>query len=290
MRRAAVPFGVVLFSLAACHPSTSGRDFTLRTACPRDARPDASGRCACEAGDVLVLGACVSPSVADAYCGPSARAGDSGACAYPSCSGDDAVDVEGGCVPLHGLLHGGPRSCPSGAMLVVEERRLVCISGDAACPRGSRLEGPTCAHPPQCPAGSLPTAGSCRPVVLQGGQGGPLVDLGAWAAVVLGVDGGPGSPELCRPLEAHPLAFGLAPGESLPLRLRIAVSAPDDDVTRVSAEVRAASADSAHLLPPAATDLSSRAVASLLEPLRGLGGDATAARVDVEVRCRVTSP
>ena len=54
-------------------------------------------------------------------------------------------------------------------------------------------------------------------------------------------------------------------------------------VTRVSAEVRVTAPGAA--VPPAAAALAERAVASLVEPLRGLGGEATATRVDVEVRC-----
>ncbi|MBV9945673.1 MAG: hypothetical protein JOZ69_02370, partial [Myxococcales bacterium] len=42
-------------------------------ACPQGADRDASGRCACSGGDALLLGACVSQAVADAYCGPAAR-------------------------------------------------------------------------------------------------------------------------------------------------------------------------------------------------------------------------
>jgi hypothetical protein len=120
--------------------------------------------------------------------------------------------------------------------------------------------------------------------------GSSLVDLGAWAALVLGVDAGPGSPELCRPLEARPLVFALVPGAKLAVALRIALTAPDSDVSQVSAEVHASGAGSAVALPPDASTLAERAVDTLLEPLRGLGGETTTARVEVEVRCDVASP
>lgn len=293
MRRAAVvlpvsALSVALLLLGACHappPHVAGSPFA---ACPRDARPDASGRCVCDRGDVPVLGACVPPPVADGYCGPAAHAEASGACVFPVCAGNDAVDVEAGCVPLGGLLHGGPRSCSAGASLAIEERRSVCIPVDAACPRGTRAEGPACAHPPACPPGTLATAGACRPIVLRGEGGARLVDLGAWAAIVLGVDGGAGSADLCRPLQARPLAWELGAGERITPHLRVALSAPGNDVTRVSAEVRVTSPG--HPLPPGAAGLAEQSVGSLLEPLRGLGGETTATRVDVEVRCEVGLP
>lgn len=234
-----------------------------------------------------VLGACVPPPVADAYCGPAARATPSGACVFRVCASTDVVDIDAGCIPSGSLLHGGPRSCAAGASLAVEDSRSVCVPADAACPRGAHADGAACAYPPTCPPGTLPVpGGSCRPIVLRGGGGSSrLVDLGAWALLALGVDGGRGSADLCRPFQSHPVALELGPAEELPLRLRIALSAPGNDVTRISAEVQASTPGAAHPLPPAASALAETAVATLLEPLRGLGGETTATRVDVEVRC-----
>jgi hypothetical protein len=295
MRRAAVRLlapglSAALLSTAACTtppPRVAGAPLLV---CPRDARPDASGRCACDPGDLPVLGACVPPPVADGYCGAPARATATGACVFPVCTGSDAVDVDAGCIPLGGLFHGGPRSCGLAASLVIEDRRSVCIPADAACPRGTHADGIACVHRPACPPGTLPIAGACHPVVLRGEGGARLVDLAAWATLVLGVDGGPGSADLCRPLQARPLAWELGPTDRLPLRLRIALSAPGNDVTRVTADVRATSPGAGHALPPGGAALAERAVASLLEPLRGLGGETTATRVEVEVRCDVGMP
>ncbi|HEY5242456.1 MAG TPA: hypothetical protein VIJ22_13345 [Polyangiaceae bacterium] len=300
MRRAAVglaellavtALGVALLSTGGCHPPSPAprgpaAAASPLAACPRDARPDASGRCVCDPGDVPVLGACVPPPVADAYCGPASRATASGACVFPTCAADEAVDVGAGCVPLGTLLHGGPRSCGEAATLAIEGRRSVCIPADAACPRGTHAAGAACVHLPQCPPGTLTeTGGTCRPVVLRGAGGSRLVDLGAWAALVLGADGGPASADLCRPLQARPATLEVGPADRLPLRLGIALSAPGNDVTRVSADVNVTSPGAAHPPPPAAAALAEAAVAALLEPLRGLGGETTSTRVDVEVRC-----
>src|ERR1019366_3415465 len=151
MRRAAVrllapALSAALISTAACTDPPPRAAGAPLLACPRDARPDASGRCACDPGDVPVLGACVPPPVADGYCGPPARATATGACVFPVCTGSDAVDVDAGCIPLGGLLHGGPRACGAAASLVIEDRRSVCIPADAACPRGTHADGVACVH------------------------------------------------------------------------------------------------------------------------------------------------
>jgi hypothetical protein len=107
--------------------------------------------------------------------------------------------------------------------------------------------------------------------------------------VVLGADGGAGSAELCRPLQAHPVTLGVAPHESLELRVRTVLSTPDQDVTRVHGSVTVAVQGAATApLPPEASRLAERALAGLLEPLRSLGGQATASTVEVEVRCVVS--
>jgi hypothetical protein len=44
------------------------------------------------------------------------------------------------------------------------------------------------------------------------------------------------------------------------------------------------------MAPSAAADVADRAVAALVEPFRGLGGEASSAAIDVTVRCDVTAP
>jgi hypothetical protein len=85
-------------------------------------------------------------------------------------------------------------------------------------------------------------------------------------------------------LAQRPAAFGLAQGEELALRIRVAVTVPDQDVSRLHAAVQAF--DGAGLRQPAlAQALVSQAVRTLLEPMRGFGGEASAASVELEVRC-----
>jgi len=148
--------------------------------------------------------------------------------------------------------------------------------------------GDSCLRPARCPAGSLPDGTGCRAVVTTGGRStGRRVDVGAWTALALGTDGGPGSSELCRPVVQRPGAFGLAPGRELTLGIRVAMAIPDQDVSRVHARVELDEATGRLRPPPAVQALLSDAVETLLEPLRGLGGESSAAAVEVDVRCTV---
>ena len=267
-----------------------------------------------------LLGACVPPPVADAFCGPAARiesAGPASGCVFRSCGEGQWLDVgSGACVPRASLPHGGSIECREPAVAVVETGGVACVGPDAACPRGTTPGGTegngrrvrTCARPPPCPPGSLAEGSACRPVVTLGGLAGNRVDVGAWAALALGVHGGPGSPALCQPLAQHPSAFGLGSGDreasasadagaaaaaaSQIVRVAVAIMVPDQDVSRLHAEVRATAAGGAggagdHPLSAVADALVSGAVGTALEALRGLGGEASAASVELEVSCAI---
>ena len=106
--------------------------------------------------------------------------------------------------------------CSSPAVAIVEAGQSACVAPEAACPRGTRaaaaapadgLSRRTCDRPLACPPGSLADGSTCRPVVTAGGRAGSRVDVGAWAALALGIHGGPGSAALCRPLAQRPDVF-----------------------------------------------------------------------------------
>jgi hypothetical protein len=200
--------------------------------------------------------------------------------------------------------------CRDTAAVLVEDGRSACVAPQAACPRGTRPgghDGPrtsTCERPPACPPGSLAKGGACRPVVTTGGRSGSRVDVGAWAALALGIHGGPGSGALCQPLAARPSLFaagvptgprpadagdGAGPLTPMTVQVAIAISLPDQDVSRLQArlhaELRAGAASSP--LSPAADALVAASVDTLLEALRSLGGEASAASVELEVSCAV---
>ena len=93
----------------------------------------------------------------------------------------------------------------------------------------------------------------------------------------------------------RPDAFGLSPGTTGTVTLRIAIAAPDQDMTRLHAHTQAQLTTPESTLPApapaasAAIAIVEEAVATLIEPLRGLGGEASTAIVVVEVTCRVSS-
>jgi hypothetical protein len=127
--------------------------------------------------------------------------------------------------------------------------------------------------------------------------------VGAWAALALGIHGGAGSSALCQPLAQRPALFGIAPGASgaseaelradggaleparRAIRVAVAILLPDQDVSRVHAKVRAT--QGGHPLSAVAEALVWGAVSTALEGLRGLGGEASAASVELEVTCAV---
>jgi len=231
-------------------------------------------------------------------------------CAFRVCTSEEVLDLATGrCIPR--AIVSGPATCPEGTSALVERAHGACVPADVTCPRGSHREGNVCSRVPRCPPGTLPFASGCRPLVGVGPNGIRVVDLGGWAALALGPDGGMGTPELCRPLAQHPGELGLAAGESRMLRLSVSLSVPDQDVSRVTADVQGmwdrwadpradggageggnmrATSPGAGGGTAAADAAAASSVETLVEALRGLGGEASAASAKVEVRCLVTMP
>jgi hypothetical protein len=198
--------------------------------------------------------------------------------------------ASGGCVARASLGRDGAAPCADGAAPLVESGRTACVMPAATCPRGTGRDGATCTRGLRCPAGSLPEGNACRPIVTAGGAEAPArVDVGAWVALVLGVDGGTGKPGLCSPLAQRPAAFGLEPGGAATVNIRVRLGVPDEDVSRVHATVVAADG-AGHPLSPSSQSLVSVAVDTLVETLRSLGGAATAGAVEVGVHCGLTLP
>jgi hypothetical protein len=246
----------------------------LLVGCPgRPGPQSAASVTLCREGTVPLLGACVDPAVGDAWCGPAARMSSSGACVFRECAANEALDLDGSCVPLGLVVRTGP-ACPAGAALVVASRHTACIPADNACPRGSRLQGPP--GEPKCVTGRVAGEGP------RNDNG--TIDIGAWAAGVLGPSGGPGAPDTCRPLAQRPDLFGLTPGQALTVRLSVRVSVPDEDLSRAYAEVQTHPG-----LPPAAESLVRAAISTSLAGLRSRPAQASAGVVDLEVTCTVRS-
>ena len=276
-----------------------------RAGCPRSAIGDAASGCTCAGDAVLVAGACVSPAFADAYCGKGARFRD-GACAFRGCPDAQLLDVAtGACVSsrtvreLAGaqhvavLAHEG-LACTAPATPVVDGSRVACVPASALCPRGTRLAraGGRCDPGVACRAGEIadPEGPRCVALLAEGSRTAAYaVDVGAWARAVLGPDGGDGSPSLCQPLALRPAAFGIDARRTIEARIAIEIRFPENDVTLARATVDATDTATGAQLPSAAIALVEASVRGLVDTLRALGGEASAAATKTTVRCAVAA-
>jgi hypothetical protein len=244
---------------------------------------------------MLVAGACVASSVADAYCGVTAIA-TRGGCVVRPCTAGEQLDASTGACVGAALLrqaaadsnvsveHDAPLACEDGSPPVLGDGRLACVPRDALCPRGTRRRGSECDRAPSCAAGEARDGDRCHPLVRRGGRG-PLVDVGAWLYAVVGPDGGEGSHDLCAPIALRPAAFGVAPRAAMRVRVTVDLRIPDQDTSLVQLEVAAVDEATGLPLPGAAASLVAASASSLVETLRGLGGEASAAAAHTTVTC-----
>lgn len=264
--------------VAACHAPPS---------CPRFA---ASPSCACEGDGVVVLGACVSPKTADAFCGKGARFTGVG-CAFRECP--NGIDLATGeCVSAVALreiaatsrVALGPSArlaCDSG-VAVVDGDVLACVPPEATCPRGTLFEAGRCIARTRCRAGEVAVGARCANL-LGGAPARYTVHVAAWARAAFGADGGAGTADLCAPLARRPHVFGVARRASATLAVRITLRFPENDVADVRANVTGA-IDGAEV-PASGGALLDESTRPFFRALQALGGEATAAAVTLTVSC-----
>jgi hypothetical protein len=250
---------------------------------------------------MLAAGACVAPSVADAYCGGWSRATEDGCIVRPCASGaSEQLDVgTGDCAGIATLRQAAADSniatdrdaglaCADGSPPVLADGKLACVPADALCPRGTRRRDAACDRAPRCAAGEVRDVRRCRSVVGSGAAG-PRVDVGAWIHALIGPDVGFGAPDLCAPLALRPAAFGLQPRHALRARITLELRVPDNDTSLVQVEVMSTDEASGGALPAPAAALVDATVRSLVETLRGLGGESSTAAARVTVTCPIES-
>jgi hypothetical protein len=245
-------------------------------------------------------GACVGPRELDDYCASRGGARAGVACPVHACTTEDALDLATmACVPgararsLLGRIRPIPDdldvTCREGSVLALRGDYAACLSPADVCPRGTDWDAQAraCEPTPACGAGEVRrespgASGACARVVTRETEGAPVVDVGLWARVVLGSDGGDGTKRLCRPL-AQAAALDLGPGGARTFGLTINVVFPDNDVTQLSGRADAVGDQDRGALAAAGN----AALLPLLVPLRSMGGVADAASVTVRVRCTV---
>jgi hypothetical protein len=277
-----------------CAPYEKGGT-CVELACPKASRVDSKAKsCVCEEGSSVIEGACVPYHVADTFCGPTSRAQPGGGCEQKRCALGEALDLaDGACLPesTARTLSYGARpstdederraSCFYGTLIRAKGApELSCKAGPLACGRGERYAKPAggpdagppnlaghCEPTPACGAGTLfdESANRCIRVIRN-----DTVDVGLWARLALGPDGGEGTAAFCAPSRS-PQAQS---------RFHIQLSFPDNDVTQVIARLAPIPSSAAGL-----TDAADRSLQQLVDTLRFMGGTASAASVSVELGC-----
>ncbi len=288
-----------------CAPAQKGalNGRCVELSCPKASHIDDARRaCVCADGSTEVAGACVPYRVADAFCGRAATSQPGGGCVRKKCGAGEALDLDHGlCLPeaagRASLSRGASgreqdednrrASCLFGALVSHGlANQLSCAIGPLACGRGehfvktivdagSAMSG-TCEATPACGAGELfDEAGSSCTRVVHTSQGTFVVDVGAWARLVVGTDGGEGTAAFCAPVRATGAAG----------HFQLELSFQNNDVTQASGKLTP--------LPgtlPNAADGAERSLEQLIEVLRFYGGSASAAAVSLDVSCSPPMP
>ena len=248
----------------------------LLLGCPSSAPSpqSAAGEC------TVLLGVCAPLDTAEAFCGRAATP-RAGGCVRHACKPGEALELDDGrCLPAsmtHGLLTHDEQdtriaSCEGG---VVERPTaasdLVCAAGPFSCRRGEHWSGTKetkrCEPLPLCAENELFDEASSRCVRVKRAT----VDVGTWARLALGPDGGEGTSAFCAPIRQK---------ASTSSRFRIGLTFTDNDVTQLVVHLDA--------LPPtssAASDAAEKSINDLTKLLRFIGGEANAASVSLDLVC-----
>jgi hypothetical protein len=237
-----------------------------------------------------VLGACVEPHEANAYCG-RARVFEGGRCVPRACPEAQRADwVTGECLGARALRtiathqhvvvgEDETLGCHDGSALVIASGRARCVDeGDAGaawaefpCVRGAAFDA---------------QLGRCVRVVSSSNEG-MLVDVATWTRAVFGADGGPGSARFCERIGVDPFAFGVDVAAETTTRIAIQLDFPNNDITQLHGRIWVAEDGGASRLPPSATTFAETTLRPFVEALRAIGGTASAASVSSVVRCVV---
>lgn len=293
MRLWAVASIVFIFAEEGCgapcaHRETLGR--CERLACPTGARPTAEGRCECEAGSSAALGACLPAAQREALCGVTSHPAEGG-CAPKVCASGVIDGATGVCLPVGSvrsvaesmqvpLLADETLTCAGERRLVIGGNLAACVAAEA-CGPGARLEKKACVPERGCAAGEVSSGASCVRIV-HPGEGGPLVDVAAWARAILGPDGGVGSSFLCGGFTIAPWLFTQATDVRFTLALSIDLRIPDNDVTQARARLEGFNAVTGQPVPIEPVE---QVVDRLISGLRAMGGSARASAVSTHLRC-----
>lgn len=251
----------------------------------------------CAPQEFAIAGVCMAPDEAARYCGKGAHP-EGGGCRPVACTEGEPIDLSSGeCLPLLSLRRlvteqGGSLTGDSGvgcklpeAGLVVEGSSLACLARPSFCGRGARWKDNACHPDPTCPLGAIADLeGACVPVVRRSGPD-TIVDVGAWIRVVIGPDGGDGTPTVCGPLVARPWRAGVISHGNAIVDVQLDFVFPDNNVKDAKISIAGHKQADPHNVEASTSVPIARYMEPVTEALRSLGGTSNAASASVRVRC-----
>ena len=262
-----------------------------------------SGHCLCLPGRSLVGGHCLSPRVANVYCGPGYRF-ENGGCYPNQCRPGDELDhATGMCIPHEQVNQvagnmgvnvgvGQKLGCPEGQKLVIDGPKAACVPLAQTCARDETFDGNACVKVAQsCPTGAAWDAaqGQCVEFAKESPSEGLAVNVAQWALANYGPDGGNGNPAFCNAFTKKPWSFGVNEGSTAMVRVAVTTTFPEGQIARGTVQTAATFAGSGNpVLAKGAAEVQA-AAKSVLAPLVEQGGRAASPSVTTTVRCAVVN-
>ena len=262
-------------------------------------------RCRCLPGHALVGGHCLSPRVANAYCGAGYHWEHDGCYPDQVCHPGDELDyATGKCIPREQVnrvannmgVNVGPGQklgCPPGQKLVIDGEEAACVPLEQTCARDETWNGQACvkAATPACAEGSTWDAAQkrCVEFAKENPDQGLAVNVGQWAHASYGPDGGNGAPAFCNAFAKRPWSFGVNEGSSAMVRVTVTMQFPEAQIARGTVQTQTTFAASGTPVPPKAAAEVSAAAKAVLAPLVEQGGRAATPGATTTVRCLVVN-
>jgi hypothetical protein len=261
------------------------------------------GQCRCRPGRALVGGHCLSPRVANAYCGHG-YSFQNGGCYLNQCRPGDELDhATGLCIPREQVNQvasnmgvnvgaGQKLGCPEGQKLVIDGPNAACVPLAQTCARDETFDGNACVKRVEtCPTGAAWDAGQgkCVEFAKESPSEGLAVNVTQWALANYGPDGGNGHAAFCNAFTKKPWSFGVNEGSTAMVRVAVTASFPDGEIARGTVRTAATfAASGTPLLPKGAAEVQA-AAQTVLAPLVEQGGRAAVNSVTTTVKCAVVN-
>jgi hypothetical protein len=260
-------------------------------------------RCRCLPGRALVGGHCLSPRIADAYCGPGYRYVNGGCYPNQCRPGDELDHATGMCIPHEQVNQvasnmgvnvgaGQKLGCPEGQKLVIEGSNAACVPLAQTCARDETFDGKACVKVQSaCPTGSAWDAAQskCVEFAKESPSEGLAVNVSQWAFANYGADGGNGAAAFCNAFTRKPWSFGVNEGSAATVRVAVTALFPEGQIARGTVQAKATFAASGNPVPPKGAAEVQAVAAAVLAPLVEQGGRAAANSVTTTVKCAVVN-